>query len=119
MRRFAFWLDLGVVLLLAAGGRRSHDLDGSVLGVLETAWPFLVGLAVGWIAVARQAQVRRTWWLDGTVETVSTVVIGMLLRLGVGQGAAPAFVLVATAVLTAGMLGWRAADAALEARRSR
>ncbi|MFB9732692.1 MULTISPECIES: DUF3054 domain-containing protein [Ornithinimicrobium] len=119
MRRFAFWLDLGVVLVLAAGGRRSHDLDGSVLGVLETAWPFLVGLAVGWVAVARQPRTRRVWWLDGTVVTLSTVVVGMLLRLASGQGAAAAFVLVATAVLAAGMLGWRAVDAALEVRRGR
>ncbi|HSP60408.1 MAG TPA: DUF3054 domain-containing protein [Ornithinimicrobium sp.] len=118
MRRHAFWFDLAVVLLLAAGGRRSHDLDGSVLGVLQTAWPFLVGLGVGWVAVRRQPPGRRVWWLDGVVVTLSTVVMGMLLRLASGEGAALPFVLVATGVLAAGFLGWRAVDAAVGARRS-
>ncbi|MGC5584754.1 DUF3054 domain-containing protein [Ornithinimicrobium sp. W1665] len=118
LRRHAFWLDLGVVLIFAAAGRRSHELDGSVLGVLQTAWPFLVGLAVGWIAVRRQPADRRVWWLDGTVVALSVLVVGMLLRLAGGQGTALPFVLVATGLVTAGILGWRAVDAAVGARRS-
>jgi hypothetical protein len=115
----AFFLDLLVVLVFAAAGRRSHDLDGSAVGVLQTAWPFVVGLVVGWMAVGRQPVERRIWWLDGVVITVTTLVMGILLRLTSGDGAALPFVLVATSVLTTGLVGWRAVHAAVLARRSR
>ena len=94
----AFFLDLLVVLVFAAAGRASHDLGGDVLGVLATAWPFLVGLAVGWVAVLRQPGRVSTgldrpgrshlWWLDGLVVAVSTLVVGMLLRSFSGGGTA-------------------------------
>ncbi|MFK5635485.1 MULTISPECIES: DUF3054 domain-containing protein [unclassified Ornithinimicrobium] len=118
MARGAFFLDLLVVLVFAAAGRRSHDLDGSVLGVLQTAWPFVVGLVVGWTAVGRQPAERRVWWLDGAVITVTTLVMGMLLRLMSGEGAALPFVLVATTVLALGLVGWRAVHAFVRDRRS-
>lgn len=112
----AFVLDVVVVLLFALAGRASHDLAGGVLGVLSTAWPFLVGLAAGWVAVARQPAGRRVWWLDGLVVAVSALVIGMLLRLSTGEGTALPFVLVATGVLVVGLVGWRAVAAALARR---
>ena len=76
--------------------------------VLLTAWPFLVGLVVGW-AVVRSLSHR--WPLDvgaGISVVVSTVLVGMLLRFITGQGTAPTFVLVATLVLAVLLLGWRA-----------
>ena len=116
MSKHAYFLDLLVVLLFAAAGRASHDLSGDVLGVLQTAWPFLVGMAVGWLAVLRQAHHR--WWLDGLVVALSALVVGMLLRLATGEGTALPFVLVAALVLLGGLLGWRAVEALL-VRRSR
>ncbi len=117
MTKPAFFLDLLVVLLFAAAGRASHDLGDDVLGVLGTAWPFLVGLVVGWVAVLRQRG-RGPWWLDGLVVAVCTLVVGMLLRSVSGGGTAWAFVLVATGTLVAGLVGWRAV-AALVASRGR
>lgn len=114
----AFFLDLLVVLVFAAAGRASHDLTGDVLGVLATAWPFLLGLAAGWLAVLRQPAERRTWWLDGLVVAVSTLVVGMLLRSVSGGGTALPFVLVATGVLVAGLVGWRAVAALVGRRRA-
>ena len=143
MTKPSFFLDLLVVLVFAAAGRASHALSGDVLGVLATAWPFLVGMVAGWLAVLRQSGRRRgepvgedlddevsedlgeeqgragrrsLWWLDGLVIAVSTLVIGMLLRSFSGGGTALPFVLVATAVLVGGLVGWRAV-AALLARR--
>jgi hypothetical protein len=52
------------------------------------------------------------------VIALSTLVMGMLLRLTSGDGAALPFVLVATGVLTTGLVGWRAVHAAVLARRS-
>lgn len=125
MTKEAFFLDLLVVLVFAAAGRASHDLGGDVLGVLATAWPFLVGLVAGWVAVLRQgarrrgpkAGARHLWWLDGLVVAVTTLVVGLLLRSVTGGGTALPFVLVATGVLVGGLVGWRAV-AALLARRS-
>jgi hypothetical protein len=117
MTKAAFFLDLLVVLVFAAAGRASHDLSDDVLGVLATAWPFLVGLVVGWVAVLRRPARWASWWLDGLVVAASTLVIGMLLRSVSGGGTALPFVLVATGTLVAGLVGWRAL-AALLARRS-
>ena len=80
-------------------------------GVLATAWPFLVGLAVGWTLVR---SLSHQWALEvgpAISVVVATVVVGMLLRALTGQGTAPSFVLVATLVLAALLLGWRAVAA--------
>lgn len=124
MTKPAFFLDLLVVLVFAAAGRASHDLDGDVLGVLATAWPFLVGLVAGWVAVLRQGArrggpgARHLWWLDGLVVAVTTLVVGLLLRSVTGGGTALPFVLVATGVLVGGLVGWRAVAALLARRRA-
>lgn len=119
MPKHAWFIDLFVVLVFAAAGRASHDLSSGVLGVLQTAWPFLVGLAVGWIAVVRQPPERHAWWLDGSVIAASTLVLGMVLRQVGGDGTALPFLLVATGVLVLGLVGWRGAEAALRTRRER
>lgn len=118
MGKHTWFLDLFVVLVFAAAGRASHDLSSGVLGVLQTAWPFLVGLALGWAgALAVLAPLRR-WWVDGLVVAAATLSVGLLLRWLTGEGTATPFVLVATSVLSAGLLGWRAVEAVLTARRS-
>lgn len=42
-------VDIVLVLAFSAFGRRSHDEGLDLTGVLTTAWPFLAGLALGWI----------------------------------------------------------------------
>jgi hypothetical protein len=61
--------DAVCVLAFCAVGRRSHAEGVTVSGVAETAWPFLVGAAVGWLVSlgvhhrrrngVAQAQLRR------------------------------------------------------------
>ena len=65
-------------------GRASHDESGPVLGALVTAWPFLVGTAVGWLVVR---VVRGVWPIDvapGVTVWFATVLVGMLLRHAIG-----------------------------------
>jgi hypothetical protein len=107
----ALLVDVLLVVVFAAIGRASHDEANAVVGVLGTAWPFLVGTAVGW-GVVRFA--RRAWPLDvgpGVTVWFATVLIGMVLRRAVGSGTAVSFVVVASLVLAAFLLGWRALGA--------
>ncbi|WP_256795529.1 DUF3054 domain-containing protein [Terrabacter sp. Ter38] len=119
MSRPAWWrrpavallLDVALVLVFAAVGRASHDESSPVLGVLSTAWPFLVGTGIGWLVVR---VVRRSWPLDvapGVTVWFATVLVGMLLRHAVGSGTALSFVVVASVVLALFLLGWRAVGA--------
>lgn len=113
----AFLLDVLLVMVFAAIGRASHDEANAALGVLATAWPFLVGTTVGWLVVRA---LRKGWPLEfgpGITVWFSTVVFGMLLRRAVGEGTATTFVIVASLVLATFLLGWRAL-AAWAARRS-
>jgi hypothetical protein len=104
----AFALDVLLVLVFAAVGRASHDEANPLVGALVTAWPFLVGTAVGW-AVVRL--LRKAWPLEvgpGITVWFATVLIGMVLRQSTGQGTAVSFVLVAALVLALFLVGWRA-----------
>ena len=112
----AYFLDLAVVLLFAAAGRASHELSDDVLGVLDTAWPFLVGMAIGWVVVALLPGRVHSWWVDGLLVALCALVVGMLGRQLTGEGTALPFVLVATGVLLAGLVGWRAVAAAVARR---
>ena len=52
--RTAYLLDCAAVTLFAAVGRASHGEENPVFGVLITAWPFLVGLTLGWLVTFRR-----------------------------------------------------------------
>jgi hypothetical protein len=113
--RLAAALDVGCVLVFVIIGRASHTKGESLAGVASTAWPFLAGLAGGWLATAGLAGLagRRTWrqafrlWPAGVGAWLGTVVLGMAFRVVSGQGTAPAFVGVALAFLGLFLLGWR------------
>jgi Protein of unknown function (DUF3054) len=100
-------LDVCCVLAFVAIGRASHDHGESAAGLASTAWPFLTGLAVGWL-------VSRAWRRPAAIAPaglgawLGTVAIGMILRVLAGQGTALAFIAVALAFLALFLLGWRA-----------
>lgn len=111
MRALPLLLDVLAILVFAAFGRRSHEGDDGVLAVLDIAWPFLVGAAVGHLLLTIVPALRR--WSPVTVAAGAvvwpvTVVLGMVLRRVTGDGTAWSFVLVATGVLGVAMVGWRA-----------
>ena len=111
-------LDAALVVAFAAIGRASHDSD-IWAGLGQTAWPFLVGLAVGWVVTVAwraPAAPMRT----GLGVWAATIVIGMLLRATSGQGTAIPFVIVACVILFAALVGWRLVAALVRgARRAR
>lgn len=107
-----------VVLVFVGIGRHTHDHGLAPAGVASTAWPFLVGLAVGWTGLVALHRVPTTV-RSGAVVCVATVAVGMALRVVAGQGTAFAFVVVALGFLGALMLGWRAALAVVTGRRGR
>jgi hypothetical protein len=112
----AFALDVVLVLGFAAAGRATHTEAGALLGVLGTAWPFLVGTGIGWVLVRT---LRRAWPLEvgpGVTVWFATLVFGMVLRRVTGEGTAWAFVAVATGTLAVLLLGWRALAQALHSR---
>ncbi|MHA7304056.1 DUF3054 domain-containing protein [Arthrobacter sp. TMN-49] len=98
--------DVVLVLIFALSGRSSHREDLSVAGVLETAWPFLAALAVGWLICRTWRQPLRVW-PHGVCLWLITVAGGMALRILSGATAAVPFVVVATLVLALFLLGHR------------
>lgn len=98
--------DAALITLFAVVGRASHRESLDVVGVAFTAWPFLVGAAIGWL-------VLRAWrnplaiWPTGVGIWLAALVIGMLLRVASGQGVQPAFVIVAAITLALFLVGWR------------
>ena len=98
-------VDVIVVLVFALVGRASHN-EG-VLGLFGTAWPFLAGLALGWLGLRAWRHPYRTVW-TGIGIWIATVAGGMALRVVSGQTAQLSFVLVATGALGVLLVGWRA-----------
>src|SRR5256885_12094667 len=83
--RLAVVLDCCCVLMFVVIGRASHTKGESLAGIASTAWPFLAGLAAGWIAA-------RTWrrplllWPGGGGAWLGAVGPGMAPRGGAGAG---------------------------------
>jgi xanthosine utilization system XapX-like protein len=99
-------LDLVVVLVFVALGRSVHAHGVSIGGMASTAWPFVCGLAVGWVAVLLRHRSPGTLG-TGAIVSLVTVAVGMALRVVAGQGTVVAFVAVALCFLSAAMCGWR------------
>jgi hypothetical protein len=106
MARVAVVADVCCVLAFVIIGRDSHAQGESLGGIASTSWPFLCGLALGWGA-------SRAWRHPlalrpaGIAVWLSTVALGMILRVVSGQGTAVAFIFVALAFLGLFLLGWR------------
>lgn len=99
-------LDAVLVVVFAVIGRSSHAEGLDVAGVWGTAWPFLAGLAVGWLAALAWRHPLAVW-PTGVVVWAGTLLVGMLLRIASGQGVALAFIIVAALSLAILLIGWR------------
>jgi peptidoglycan/LPS O-acetylase OafA/YrhL len=109
--------DVIGVLVFCAVGRRSHDEGLNITGVATTAWPFLTGTVIGWLA--SRAWRRPTAVVPtGVTVWLCTVVVGMVLRKASSAGVAASFVVVATAVTAVLLLGWRAVAGLTQRHRS-
>ncbi|QKT08898.1 DUF3054 domain-containing protein [Gordonia sp. X0973] len=111
--------DAVLIVVFATVGRMSHAEGITLLGVADTAWPFLAGAAVGWSLLYVYARVGSSDWFGarsfrpervipfGVAVWLFTVVVGMVLRRVSHQGTATSFIIVATIVLGLFLLGWR------------
>lgn len=114
----AIGLDVFVVVLFVAIGRRNHDGSSAFVDVIETGAPFLIGLAVAWLVT--RAWRQPTMLLTGIAVWPITVLVGMIARRTLfDRGTATSFVVVATVFLGVFLVGWRAASGALDRRGHR
>lgn len=99
-----FAADILLLALFAGIGRAAHGEPAS--GLVTTAAPFWLGLAVGWTAT-------RAWRNPsglahpGIGIWISTLVVGMLARVLLHQGVQWSFVVVAGIVTAVFLLGYR------------
>ncbi|MCQ4124606.1 DUF3054 domain-containing protein [Rhodococcus erythropolis] len=113
MKKYAPFLliDAILVIVFCAIGRRTHEEANALAGLAKTSWPFLTGLVIGWAATFALYRDKFNAVLllpTGIVVWLGAVVIGMILRVLSGQGTQCSFIVVATLVLGAFLLGWRA-----------
>lgn len=102
----ALGLDTFSVVLFVAIGRREHEQDSAISGLIGTAAPFLIALAIGWLIT--RVWHRPTSWTTGVGVWATTIVAGMLLRrLVFDDGTATSFVIVAALFLALFLIGWR------------
>ena len=99
--------DVVCVIVFCTIGRRSHAEGLTVSGIAETAWPFLVGTAAGWL-LSRGWQRPAALVPTGVTVWLCTVVVGMLLRKLTSAGTATSFIVVASLSTALLILGWRA-----------
>jgi hypothetical protein len=104
MRVVPLAVDFVFVLVFAVIGRASHGL--SALGILSTAWPFMLACVVGWVVVAALGEpgfgVR-----SALIVWLVTWLGGIAFRLTAGETAETAFIVVAGLALALLLGGWR------------
>ncbi len=104
----ALGLDAALVILFAGLGRLSHAEGMSFLGLLGTAVPFLAGTLAGWAVLLWRRPARPASLTGGAIVWLSTVVIGMIVRVLAGGSTAVTFILVSLVVTGLFLMGWRA-----------
>ena len=114
----AVGIDVFSVTLFVAVGRREHDRDSAIAGLIDTAAPFLFALALAWLLL--RAWRRPTDWRTGIGIWAITLIAGMILRnLVFGDGTATSFVIVAASFLALFLVGWRVAFGLITRRSTR
>jgi hypothetical protein len=98
--------DAVAVVVFAAIGRSSHAEADSIVGLVGTAAPFLVGLGASW-ASSRRVRADPPGLGAGVVVLLGTVVIGLALRAAFLQRLPLSFAIVTTISLAVLLLGWR------------
>ena len=109
-------VDTAIVVAFVAIGRRNHDRDEAVSGLIQTAAPFVIALGLAWL-VWRIWQ-RPTALISGVAVWATTLGLGMVLRRFVfDDGTATSFVIVASVFLLL-LVGWRVLAGRLVMRRA-
>lgn len=118
VRLWPAWVALDVVLILvfAALGRREHEHALSVAGIAQTAAPFVAGYLI-MVFISRPWVTINRIWPTGILVWFGTLAVGIALRVGFGATAAVAFIIIAALVLGLFLVGRRIITG-LVARRS-
>ncbi len=104
--RVAAVIDVVAVIAFVIIGRKNHDEGSALSGIVKVAAPFLIALALGWLAT-------RAWKSPMAVATgiviwLVTIIAGLALRkVAFDGGAALPFVIVASLFNLATLVGWR------------
>ncbi|KXZ58200.1 MULTISPECIES: DUF3054 domain-containing protein [Brevibacterium] len=110
--------DIILVIAFAAVGFYTHAQVLTVDGVVQTSWPFLVGLGCAWILsaawTAPLAPMR-----TGVAIWSTTILLGMIVRFAVGAGIAGPFIIVASALNFLTLVGWRVIARAVGGRSAK
>lgn len=110
-------IDVVCVLVFVVIGRRNHDEGSALGGVLQTAAPFLMALALAWLGSRRRHQAASSWAF-GVAIWLSTAGFGLVFRRVLFQkSTALAFVIVAFAFLGLSLVGWRLVASLLKRRQ--
>jgi hypothetical protein len=112
----AVGLDTFSIVLFVAVGRREHEREATVSGLIDTAAPFLIALALAWLVL--RAWRTPTGWRTGVGIWVIVIAAGMVMRSVIfGDGTAASFVIVATLFVGLFVVGWRVVFGLLDRRR--
>lgn len=99
--------DIILVILFAVLGNIAHDSGLGPAEIWTTAWPFLLGLVLGWW-ITYSWRHHSTVWPYGVILVLFTVTWAMMMRHFVTDGGVQiSFVLVATGTLAVLLLGRR------------
>ncbi|MFC3299213.1 DUF3054 domain-containing protein [Arthrobacter agilis] len=111
-------VDVLLILVFAASGRRTHEHGVTIAGVLDTAWPFIAAYVLA--ALLLQAwRSPSAVWPTGVVLGLATVGGGLGVRAVSGAGVALSFQVVTLLVLGVFLLAPRAVALTLRRRRRR
>ncbi|GAA4372198.1 hypothetical protein GCM10023166_21940 [Paeniglutamicibacter cryotolerans] len=99
-------IDLALVLIFAVSGRQQHEHGLSVLGILQTAAPFMAALVIATL-ITVPVETHSRLWPQGVLVWILTVGMGMALRVWTGATAEVPFIVVATLVLGLFLMGRR------------
>lgn len=113
-----FATDVVLVMLFALSGRQSHEHSLTVVGVLQTAAPFLLALAALTL-LSRPWNSHSRIWPTGVLVWLGTVAFGMSLRIAFGGTAEIPFIVVAAVVLGVFLIGRRVVTRLLTYRAAR
>lgn len=113
-----FLIDAVLVVVFSAFGRGAHSEGLGVAQIWGTAWPFLLALLAGWVAVLAMRRAP-TAVSTGVILWLTTLVGGMTVR-GLSEGGVPhwSFILVAGLVTALFLIGWRLLALAVKKRRA-
>ena len=112
-----FVVDAVLIGVFSIFGRGAHSEGLGAAQVWGTAWPFLVGLVVGWLILLVTRR-EPGGVVASVVVWLASLVVGMVIR-GIGDGRVPhwSFIVVAGSVTAIFLIGWRAIRAVVVRRR--